>query len=182
MDSDDFRHAILNKIDESNLSSAIIEYRNLESFFKNCNMNYRAASFYYRKRIIETKSYWIEWCGKIWHIPTLLAAIIHSLWFILCGYCERPKRCLVMIVLIIFGSSLVYHFLFNGPVNDKGIHVTSYFDSLYFSGVTFTTLGFGDLSPTPGSILMKFFASAEALAGAFMIALFVITLVRKLSR
>jgi hypothetical protein len=48
---------------------------------------------------------------------------------------------------------------------------------LYFSVVTFTTLGYGDFQPAVG--LSRFFASLEAIIGAFTMALFAYTLARK---
>ncbi|PSQ20149.1 potassium transporter Kef, partial [Halobacteriales archaeon QS_8_65_32] len=56
----------------------------------------------------------------------------------------------------------------------------AYDNSLYFSVVTFTTLGYGDSSPTGG--LARLLASAEAVSDAFFAALFVFTLGRRVTR
>jgi len=53
----------------------------------------------------------------------------------------------------------------------------SFLNCLYFSVVTFTTLGYGDLQPAVG--LSRFFVSLEAIIGAFTMALFVYTFARK---
>jgi hypothetical protein len=53
----------------------------------------------------------------------------------------------------------------------------SFLNCLYFSVVTFTTLGYGDFQPAVG--LSRFFASLEAIIGAFTMALFAYTLARK---
>ena len=53
----------------------------------------------------------------------------------------------------------------------------SFLNCLYFSVVTFTTLGYGDFQPAVG--LSRFFASSEAIIGAFTMALFAYTLARK---
>jgi len=50
---------------------------------------------------------------------------------------------------------------------------------LYYSVVTFTTLGYGDIHPLGYS---HFLASAEALTGAFFMALFVVVFARKMMR
>ena len=50
-------------------------------------------------------------------------------------------------------------------------------DCLYFSLITFTTLGYGDFRPLEG--LGRILAGSEAFIGAFMIALFVYTFARR---
>jgi len=50
-------------------------------------------------------------------------------------------------------------------------------DSLYFSTITFTTLGYGDFRPLEG--LGRILAGSEAFIGAFMMALFVYTFARR---
>jgi uncharacterized protein YjbI with pentapeptide repeats len=52
--------------------------------------------------------------------------------------------------------------------------------ALYFSVVTFTTLGYGDLHPNGG--WMRFVAGCEALSGAALMALFIVSLARKFTR
>lgn len=57
--------------------------------------------------------------------------------------------------------------------------VTVFLDALYFSVVTFTTLGYGDFAPVGPS---RIIASAEAIIGSFTIALFVVVFVRRMAR
>lgn len=52
--------------------------------------------------------------------------------------------------------------------------------SLYFSTVTFTTLGYGDYHPVGPTA--KALAGAESLAGALLVALFVFVLGRRVAR
>ncbi len=52
-------------------------------------------------------------------------------------------------------------------------------DSLYFSVVTFTTLGYGDFQPKPG---YRLWAGIEAVLGAALMAVFVVCLTRKYIR
>jgi len=58
--------------------------------------------------------------------------------------------------------------------------LATFFDCLYFSIVTATTLGYGDLRPRPG--LFYFIASAEAILGSFMWALLIVVFARKYMR
>jgi len=62
-----------------------------------------------------------------------------------------------------------------GAVTDEG-----YFTHLYFSAVTFSTLGYGDYSPVEG--FSRFLASVEALIGLILMSLFIATFLRKFSR
>ena len=50
-------------------------------------------------------------------------------------------------------------------------------NSLYFSLITFTTLGYGDFRPLEGC--GRILAGSEAFIGAFMMALFVYTFARR---
>ncbi len=56
---------------------------------------------------------------------------------------------------------------------------TSFFDALYFSIVTFTTLGYGDYHAV-GS--MRYLAAAEAFVGAALMALFTVIVARNIIR
>ncbi len=52
-------------------------------------------------------------------------------------------------------------------------------NSIYFSVVTFTTLGYGDISPHG---FARFIAAFEAFMGSFTMALFVVVFVKKMTR
>jgi len=60
---------------------------------------------------------------------------------------------------------------YSGPI------IGNFLDCLYFSVVTFTTLGYGDFQPLEG--WSRFLVSSEALLGAFTMALFVYTFARR---
>jgi len=91
------------------------------------------------------------------------------------GYGEKPGRVLAAGILIILLCAGLLH-VHNGIA---GLESPSPWTALYFSAVTFTTLGYGDFEPTPD---MRWLAGLEAFAGAALMALFVVALARKYTR
>lgn len=99
---------------------------------------------------------------------------------LLFGYGERPVRVLVGGALIIVLCALFY----SQPgalVYRDGTIEPSFFQGLYFSTITFTTLGYGDYSPSPHGFCRQV-AMAEAIAGGCLMALFVVCLAKRFSR
>lgn len=71
-------------------------------------------------------------------------------------------------IIEIWMFGMAYHFLLIWPATGhiSGAMSASIFDHVYFSAAVFTTVGFGDLSPT-GPI--RFIAGTEALTGFVLI-------------
>jgi hypothetical protein len=95
------------------------------------------------------------------------------------GYGERPVRVLftsaVIIVLCAFLYSLDGALKYReGPIE------SSFLQGLYFSTITFTTLGYGDFYPSGGG--WRLLAMTEALTGGCLMALFVVCLAKRFSR
>ncbi|WP_062261938.1 ion channel [Endozoicomonas arenosclerae] len=107
---------------------------------------------------------------------------------LLSGYGEKPERVVFFSASFIVFCSLFYFFL---GIEDGGVRVQyqqsqsgyenfiSWLETLYFSVVTFTTLGYGDLTPVG---LSRLFAAIEAFIGSFTLALFVVVFVKKMTR
>ena len=105
-----------------------------------------------------------------------------------CGYGEAPMRVVLFSLLLIFICSIFYFFCglhFQGehliyqpgaPLEQNAIFLL---ECLYYSVVTFTTLGYGDFTPVG---LSRIFAAFEAFTGSFTLALFVVVFVRKMTR
>ena len=94
------------------------------------------------------------------------------------GYGIQPAKVIISAMLIITLFALL--FMNPGISNVVGIEeITSnnFFDCVYFSTITFTTLGYGDFRPLEG--WGRILAGSEAFIGAFMMALFVYTFARR---
>lgn len=91
------------------------------------------------------------------------------------GYGERPMRVILLSLTTIFGYAWFYYW-FNALTDSDGNLAGKYVDALYFSVVTFTTLGPGDLTPASE---WRLFVASEALLGAFLVGLFLFTLARR---
>jgi hypothetical protein len=129
-----------------------------------------------------------------------------SKWFfsgisnIIYGYGERPWNVIISAGVIIIMFALFFSFIGIGnpeiielqgkihpiPGTDmrlisegflRNTKIMKFHISLYFSLITFTTLGYGDFRPLEG--LGRILAGSEAFIGAFIIALFVYTLARR---
>lgn len=101
------------------------------------------------------------------------------------GYGERPQRPLVLALLVMVSSALVYPAVGGLATGDGVVTYASHgagavLDGLYFSIVTFATLGLGDVHPA--GIFGRFVAAFEGLAGAFLTAVFVFSLGRRVTR
>ncbi len=98
----------------------------------------------------------------------------YSVW----GFGEKPYKAFLSALFMIFFSSSIFYFS-GGLVYQGNTIVPSYFDSLYFSVITFNTLGYGDYHPIGNFRLM---AMVEALSGLFLVPLFLVALTRKYLR
>lgn len=105
-----------------------------------------------------------------------------------CGYGEKPLRviafslCLISLLaccyflLGIRDGNTIVAFNANASVLEN---LLNFLTALYFSVVTFTTLGYGDLVPVGAS---RALAAIEAFMGSFTLALFVVVFVKKMTR
>ncbi|MFT5705245.1 MAG: hypothetical protein ACI8SK_001200 [Shewanella sp.] len=107
---------------------------------------------------------------------------------IFCGYGEAPLRVIGFSMGLIMISAMFYFFtgLSYGTQlhqfqmsNDFQTNFYLFFNCIYYSVVTFTTLGYGDFTPVGFS---KVIAAIEAFTGSFTIALFVVVFVKKMTR
>ena len=156
------------KLDEEigeGFADAASVYRTLKQRHTETGMYDVAGEFFYREMEARRKLAWKER-----RLP--YAAALYALRF-LYGYGERPERVIAWAGAIIFGLALV-HWLFGT--------VSAFLDALYYSAVSFTALGYGAWAPEPQGWAGRFLGVGEALMGVFMMALFLVTFTRKMTR
>lgn len=129
--------------------------------------NFREATKYYleeRKR--QRKVFWRE--------KKIVATLSFWIWEITCGYGENLWRWSFMCLCILFGFTAIYcSFGLIAPI-------TSYFDYFYFSLVTFTNFGYGDIYPCGG--IAKILVSVEFVLGIFMLGMLLTYISRRFFR
>jgi len=93
------------------------------------------------------------------------------------GYGEKPGRVIVSAILVILLFASLFTIFGISNVGIEQITSNNFFNCIYFSTITFTTLGYGDFRPLEG--WGRILAGSEAFIGAFMMALFVYTFARR---
>ena len=107
---------------------------------------------------------------------------------LICGYGELPARVIGFSLSIILISALLFY-IFGVSGGDGEIvyragagfkeNLLALLTCLYYSVVTFTTLGYGEIVPQ-GAV--RAVAAVEAFIGAFTIGLFLVVFVKKMAR
>ena len=125
----------------------------------------------YRELTMERKHFFEK--RDLRYIPSLLMDLLS-------GYTEKPNRVILSSILIIAAFGFLYYaFNVTMPSNSGACSgQTTLGDSLYFSFITFTTVGYGDFVPRD-VIWFRLLACIEAFSGPFMAGLYIFTLTRR---
>jgi len=155
---------------EDNFHFASVEYKQIKEMYKNSSLHDLADLYHHKemaaKRKTIPKTHPRRWINYIFgdllckYGTSFLRVILGSLLIIL-----------VCAFLYNINNSLLYH---NAPIQEPTM-----LNSLYFSIVTFTTLGYGDFHAVGG---MRFLAAAESFTGAALMALFTVIVARNIIR
>ncbi|MEC8381334.1 MAG: ion channel [Myxococcota bacterium] len=143
-----------------NPHKALETYHGLTKVYREYGFSMIASHYYEREMNIRREL--ATGLSKVW---------LFLLWAI-CGYGERPMRTFITFLAVIFGFAGLY--VADGGPNPDNNNLPA---ALYFSVVTFTSLGYGDISPVGFS---RFLAAGESLIGFFMISLFVVVFCRRM--
>lgn len=131
----------------------------------------------FKKWIISAFSNMIYGYGeRPWNVvkTAVVIIIIFALSFSLIGI-GKPEIIELKVTGIYQNSGNIVDLAIKGFLENSEIR--NFPDSLYFSLITFTTLGYGDFRPLEG--LGRILAGSEAFLGAIMMALFVYTFARR---
>lgn len=155
-------------------------YKCLFSKFESNRLLSNAGEYYYLYKITELRTL------------TGINKIKSYIFWLLCGYGERPTYALISSIEIILIFTILYMFTglnIEGNLIDYNLGflltfpmenlVSDFFKSLYFSIVTFTTVGYGDITPTGYSLLLS---GIEMFLGVTMVGVWTATLARKITR
>jgi len=155
-------------------------YKGIASKFEANALLNNAGEYYYMSKCMEYKSL------------TGMNKVKAAIFWLLCGYGERPTFALITSLEIVLVFAIMY--MLTGL--SVGEYVISYKDvslqgfpyqnldrdfmkSLYFSIVTFTTVGYGDITPIGYSVLLS---GIEMMLGVTMVGIWTATLARKITR
>lgn len=159
------------RINEARLLSAEESYRDLKRYFISNGMYNDASWASFKEKTVERLVFKKKWSPN--YIPSQFMNI-------LCGYGEKPYRVIFSSLATILLFALIY-LLFNAvesPMDSN--YILRWSDYIYYSAITFTTVGYGDFIPRPFSHF-RLLAAGEAFIGTFLTGLFIFTLARKYS-
>ncbi|MCY1204736.1 Pentapeptide repeats (8 copies) [compost metagenome] len=153
-------------------------YRNLRIQLEKAGLFEDAGRFFYREMVMRRLQM------PRWSAQRLFSWMVD----LFCGYGEQPLRVVLFSLGFVLFCAVLYFFvgIHHGDVRlalsldqDLFTNLEELGACMYFSVVTFTTLGYGDIAPLGVS---RPLAAFEAFVGSFTMALFVVVFVKKMTR
>jgi tetratricopeptide (TPR) repeat protein len=152
------------------LERAFRMYRRAVAAYDQCGLFAEARSVAYR-----------QLCLKMRRARELKLSIGQRvelfLYWAVAGFGYRPLRVIGTALAIVFVFGLIYWAMDGVQKSDFQGHI-SLWKAIYFSGITFATVGYGDFVPAPH---VRWLAMSEGFVGAFTMGLFVAVLANRLS-
>ncbi|OED68971.1 hypothetical protein A143_07125 [Vibrio splendidus ZS-139] len=168
----------------------------LKSIYQKCRVQYQNAGM-----TVEASDIYVKECKHIQkNLPAGIKRSFMWILWLLARYGESPRRVAGWGAVVILGFAVVYmatginppsglaEFICVGTSGDLVCKESSdssylrpgYLTHLYYSVVTFTTLGYGDFSPVEGA--SRAISAIQALLGLILTSLFLGTFIKKYSR
>ena len=153
-------------------------YRALRIAYKSVDST--AADYYYYREnhcgIVSLYPWWhpIKWLGFLWEKLSCSGT--------------APLRTLFLLLMFILICAFIYYYIPSGIVRESEkiiLGFNNFGEALYFSIITFTSLGYGDFHPnldSSGGQILKYICSLEAIVGVISIALFAAIFFRFMSK
>lgn len=165
-------------------------YRQIKQNYQDAGDYQQAGDFFLRE--MECKRACMNISTPSHPAAPLLTRLVWWLMYHTCGYGEHPFRIAKISALLVLLFALLHGLAgirapsgeyvvgpgLTWPPSLEGVY--AFFRAVYFSTVTFTSLGYGDLQPGPA--LGKALASIEVVIGVFCMSLFLVTITRRWSR
>lgn len=163
---------IMGEEEDGLFDRAEIVYRRLKRRYSELGSYDVAGHFFYREMEMKRKrAPWRRGFGlRLWLEVTRAS----------CGYGERPERAVAWAIGIVCGLA-VFYYAVGGLV--CGLVYPDFWQCLYFSAVSFTALGYGPwLQASDFRGWAQGLGVSESFMGVFMMALFLVTFTRKMTR
>lgn len=188
-----FEDEYLSKVDENTFVD-ILKFDKDKNTYENIFKSYKSISAVFEKNGLFNYSgeyYYLSKCAER-RCLTGLDKLKSNLFYYICGYGERPTFALITSLEIVLIFAILYMFC-GLCINERIIHynpnILSYLprklmymdlvDCFYFSLVTFTSVGYGDIFPIGYSVILS---CIEMILGVTMVGVWTATLARKITR
>jgi hypothetical protein len=154
---------------DKNFHIASVEYKQIKEMYKNSSLHSQADYYHYREMVARRKN--IKWYNPMRVLNFIFADLT-------CKYGTSITRIVLWIAGVVTAfagifwahQNVLYH---NTPT------MLSFLDSMYFSLITFATVGYGDIHPV-GTYRML--AGIEGLLGVILTSLFTVIVARRIIR
>ncbi len=97
-------------------------------------------------------------------IASYIKFVVSLLDYLVWGFGEKPARCALISVVLVLVSAGLYYFMPESATYDSVVK------SIYFSLVTFVTLGYGDISQS--APWLQLYSATQAFSGMVLMGLF----------
>ncbi len=161
---------LMNDRPPTDLERAFRMYRRAVAAYEQCGLFDEARRLQYRLMTMKMKRARELKLSRLSRLELVL-------YWAFAGFGFRPLRIVGATLVIIFAYGMLYWFSSGVIAAGSPPRTAGFWECLYFSGITFSTVGYGDFLPVEH---MRFAALTEGALGVFTIGFFVVVLANRL--
>lgn len=152
-----------------NFHIASVQYKQIKEMYKNSSLHSQADYYHYREMVCRRKT-------MKWYSPLRWLNLVFGDYS--CKYGTSIIRILAWMLITIVGFATFYWLTQDTLYHNTPV-VLSYLDSLYFSLITYATVGYGDIHPIGD---LRLLSGIEGMLGVILTSLFTVITARRIIR
>lgn len=154
---------------EKNYHIASVQYKQIKEMYKNSSLHAQADYYHYREMVSRRNS--MKWYNPFRWLNFIFGDLT-------CKYGTSISRILIWIAAIVTGFAGIF-WIIQDVLYHNTPTILSFLDSMYFSLITFTTIGYGDIHPIGN---YRILAGLEGMIGVILTSLFTVIVARRIIR